>query len=368
MKTQCPNCKQHYEVDDSFLGATVSCETCKKEFVVENEETEINYLDNSSKTSKKAFVLMGLVFVLVLFVCVFFIAKLSNKVNVLTAQNTELQNEIKELKQKNSELKSEVDDLVFGPEAMLLNALAAYNTSDLDRANKIIVELFQKYPGKRMNKEYMDAFDKISLAFEDMQMKKRKEEEKRQAEKRREEEKRQADKEKKEAEMLAMIDKKYDIMQEITWYKTKRDCKYTLSRFKYVDASNKYYCVELYFGKKDNGLFLLRLESRFYDATDSHTWIFYEKVQLKGDNGVNVFVETKYPEKESEVGNGSITEWSDNYVGDMDNQFIKLAKANTIRVKFYGKYPYEFDMNEEQLNAFKDIISLYESMRQEEEE
>ena len=35
MKTQCPYCQQHYEVDDEFLGATVSCETCKRDFVIE---------------------------------------------------------------------------------------------------------------------------------------------------------------------------------------------------------------------------------------------------------------------------------------------------------------------------------------------
>ena len=266
MKTHCPYCKQNYEVDDSFLGETVSCEACKKDFVVEKEETGSNYSDNSSKSTPKVFVFMGLIIVLILFASICIIAKLSNKVNALTTQNSEFQAEISILKQEKSDLKTKLDDLVFGPEAMLLNALAAYNTSDIERANKIIVELFQKYPGKRMNKEYMDAYDKITLAFDDMQVKKRIEEEKRQAEKA-----------KKEAEILKKIEKNYDVMQEITWYKTIRNCEYSLSQFQYTNASNKFYKVEMYFGKKDNGDFLLRLKSKFYDATDSQHGFFTKK-------------------------------------------------------------------------------------------
>ena len=35
MKTLCPNCKQQYEVEDTFLGATGICEICKTEFMIE---------------------------------------------------------------------------------------------------------------------------------------------------------------------------------------------------------------------------------------------------------------------------------------------------------------------------------------------
>lgn len=33
MKTQCPNCKQEYEVDDRFNNQTVKCSMCKQGFI-----------------------------------------------------------------------------------------------------------------------------------------------------------------------------------------------------------------------------------------------------------------------------------------------------------------------------------------------
>lgn len=35
MKTQCPHCKQRYEIEDNFSGASVECSTCGKSFIVE---------------------------------------------------------------------------------------------------------------------------------------------------------------------------------------------------------------------------------------------------------------------------------------------------------------------------------------------
>lgn len=35
MKTECPHCNQHYEVDDQYNGQVVECQKCKQEFFVE---------------------------------------------------------------------------------------------------------------------------------------------------------------------------------------------------------------------------------------------------------------------------------------------------------------------------------------------
>ena len=34
MKTKCPHCGQHYELDDSSVGMTATCEKCQKDFTV----------------------------------------------------------------------------------------------------------------------------------------------------------------------------------------------------------------------------------------------------------------------------------------------------------------------------------------------
>lgn len=373
MTTECPYCRQRYDVDDSYFGTVVSCETCKRDFTVDNmdeqyivSDSDKEYVNNKADSSKSTIVpifLLGALFVVVVIVCAFVIMKMHGRMNDYALQNAKLQANVEQLTQQKDELQAKIDDLVFGPETMLQNALAAYETSDFEGAKKIIVQLFDRYPGKRVTKKYLEAYDKITIACEKQLAEKAENEAKERAEKAEKEAKRRAEKEEKEAKALVNISKKYDLMQETTWYETSRNCEKELSKFKYVDAPNKYYSISLYFGKKDNGTFLLRLRTSFYDATESYNWVFYDRVQLKGDNGVNIYIETKYPEKDSEVGDGSVREWSDNYVGDKAIDFIKLAKADIIYVKFYGKYPYEFVMTDEQICAFKEILTLYESMR-----
>lgn len=34
LKIECPSCNQHYSVDESFIGQTVECSVCGKEFTV----------------------------------------------------------------------------------------------------------------------------------------------------------------------------------------------------------------------------------------------------------------------------------------------------------------------------------------------
>ena len=38
MKTSCPHCGQHYELEDSFAGQPVTCERCWKDFTVPAEK------------------------------------------------------------------------------------------------------------------------------------------------------------------------------------------------------------------------------------------------------------------------------------------------------------------------------------------
>lgn len=35
MKTECPHCGQHYEVDEEYIGQIANCIICKQEFVIE---------------------------------------------------------------------------------------------------------------------------------------------------------------------------------------------------------------------------------------------------------------------------------------------------------------------------------------------
>ena len=48
IKTECPWCKQHYSVDESFIGQDVECSVCGKQFAVRNPSVSTPSLDNSS--------------------------------------------------------------------------------------------------------------------------------------------------------------------------------------------------------------------------------------------------------------------------------------------------------------------------------
>jgi hypothetical protein len=37
MKTQCPRCRQMYEVEDKYEGQVLTCSTCKEDFMVEKQ-------------------------------------------------------------------------------------------------------------------------------------------------------------------------------------------------------------------------------------------------------------------------------------------------------------------------------------------
>jgi hypothetical protein len=88
--------------------------------------------------------------------------------------------------------------------------------------------------------------------------------------------------------------------------------------------------------------------------------MFYENIHLLADNGNEIIVETRYPEKKSDNGDYGLTEWSDNLLAE--SEVLPLASANQIKVRFNGKYTNTFTMTENQLRAFKEVIEKFKSI------
>ena len=42
MKTECPHCDQHYEVDEEYIGQIAKCISCNQEFVIEMIKSDTN--------------------------------------------------------------------------------------------------------------------------------------------------------------------------------------------------------------------------------------------------------------------------------------------------------------------------------------
>ena len=68
METQCPNCNQLYDVDDEALGQIVECPECKKEFLVESNNSTSN-VKKAKRSIPKKFIAVVSIALLLLIGC-----------------------------------------------------------------------------------------------------------------------------------------------------------------------------------------------------------------------------------------------------------------------------------------------------------
>ena len=358
MKIECPHCKQHYEVDEQYVAEIIVCQICNTKFQVDCPKNDVRtqgytYGQTCMEKIKIIFksvmsrstLLISIVSVIAIVMCV--IATSLNKQMIILRKDIKSKAKIISSLHENIKTKEHIIDVLkYGAKRLSLEAEAAVKDGELDKARLVYEELFKRHPHEKYNSVYRTSYNNIvSLIEKDKKLK----------------EKQRAAR---EAVMLANIVKEHDYMQSITWYQTKRDCKYVTQKGKYDNFPDEYYYIELYVGQSDDKKNkLLRLRTRYYTYGKSKgPWIFYDKVQIKGSNGSEVFIATTYPEKKTEVGDGSLKEWADNNVNDIAKELTKIAESSSIFVKFYGKYPFEFNMTGQQTAAFKEIIARYNSL------
>jgi tetratricopeptide (TPR) repeat protein len=121
---------------------------------------------------------------------------------------------------------------------------------------------------------------------------------------------------------------------------------------------NKKFYVELYIVQKYSGKKSYRLKTRF-SAPD---YLSYDMVVLQGDNGNRVEVKSVHPRKQSAVEGDGIAEWSDDEIAD-EEKVNRLARSNSISVQFKGGYKYSFEMDEEEIAAFRELVRKYQSLK-----
>jgi hypothetical protein len=59
------------------------------------------------------------------------------------------------------------------------------------------------------------------------------------------------------------------------------------------------------------------------------------------------------------VDSDGVTEWSDNEIAE-DDKINRLAKSNSITVTFKGGNRYTFEMSEQQLTAFREVVKKFQ--------
>ncbi len=123
-------------------------------------------------------------------------------------------------------------------------------------------------------------------------------------------------------------------------------------------GEDRKFFVELYFIQRYTGKKFYKVKTR-YQAPE---YLSYESVTLQGQNGTKLTVDTIYPQKQSMVDSDGVTEWSDNEIAE-DDKINRLAKSNSITVTFKGGNRYTFEMNEQQLTAFREVVRKYQIIR-----
>jgi tetratricopeptide (TPR) repeat protein len=160
-----------------------------------------------------------------------------------------------------------------------------------------------------------------------------------------------------EGELEAQRDISRHILIEDDPIKSWKVYRSTRTLTQQVGEDRKFF-VEIYFIQRYTGKKFFKIKTR-YQAPE---YLSYESVTLQGQNGTKLTVDTIYPQKQSMIDSDGVTEWSDNEVAE-DDKILRLAKSNSITVTFKGGNRYTFEMNEQQLSAFREVVKKYQATR-----
>jgi len=247
------------------------------------------------------------------------------------------QKEYDALKAENDKLKMEIEDLKFGPDKLLSQAKVYIDSKDFIKAKSELQTLLDKHPASQQSTEAKILMTSVEKGIKEQKLA---------------EEKAIAEKEKKEKERLAnatkKMNKKYDDVNEITWYRDKTSPAYV--------NYNGFYA---YIGQSNGSKPWLRLAIQ-YAADD---WLFIESYTIKVDGKTYTISENSYGEIKTDNG-GGIWEWLDRQVGSSEYEIIKaVANGKDVKIRFVGKdYHKDKAITEQQKTALRNVLDAYEAL------
>lgn len=259
-------------------------------------------------------------------------------ITLLTSCGGVSQKEYDSLKAENEKLKMEIEDLKFGPDKLLSQAKVYIENKDFINAKSELQTLLDKHPASQQSTEAKSLMTIVENGIKELKLA---------------EEKKIAEKEKKEKERLAnatkKMSKKYDDVNEITWYRDK-------SSPAYVNYNGFY----AYIGQSKGSKPWLRLAIQ-YAADD---WLFIESYTIKVDGKTYTISENSYGEIKTDNGSGGIWEWLDRQVGSSEYEIIKaVANGKDVKIRFSGKdYHKDKTITEQQKTALRNVLDAYEAL------
>jgi outer membrane murein-binding lipoprotein Lpp len=248
------------------------------------------------------------------------------------------QAEVDKLNAEIETLKKEIDECENGADKLFGRANLYFDQKDFSKSKSELNNLIQKYPTSTEAEKGKALLTKIDSEIEKLAEQKKKEE----IARKKAEEKRLAN-------ATKNMRKKYDDMNEITWYRDKSSPRY-----------NNYNGFFGYFGKTNTGSPFLRLRIQ-YAADD---WLFIERYVIKVDGITYEIAEEKYGEIETDNGSGGIWEWLDRSVTKKEMEIMRaVANGKDVKIRFIGKQYYkDKTINSTQKRALRNVIDAFEAM------
>lgn len=257
--------------------------------------------------------------------------------NGITKEKYEsLVSENKLLKTQIEKKNDEIEVLKFGADK-LLNEAKNLNSSKRfkDAKNKLGV-LLEKHPASNESVEGKKLLIIVNKEIEKQRLlAERKAKEKIKAEKKR------------LAQATSKMKKKYDDMNEITWYEDRASGGYTSKLYAYI-------------GKRENSKPFLRFYNRYY-ADD---WLFIESYKFKIDGETYTITEKEYGEIKTNNGSGSIWETLDRRVDSEIFTILKaIANSKSAKIRYNGKdYYKDRTITSSEKRAIRNVFDAYEAL------
>ncbi|HBZ67574.1 MAG TPA: hypothetical protein DEO70_12120 [Bacteroidales bacterium] len=259
-------------------------------------------------------------------------------ISLLTSCGGVEQKEYDALKTENENLKREIEELQFGPERLLNKAKVYIDNKDFEKAKAELQTLLDKHLGSQQANDAKKLLIIVENGIKDQILA---------------EEKAIAEKERVEKERIAnatkKLHKKYDDVNEITWYRDK-------SSPAFVNYNGFY----VYIGQTNGSKPWLRLAIQY--ASDD--WLFIESYIIKVDGKTFTISEDSYGEIKTDNGSGGIWEWLDRKVGSSEYEIIKaVSQGKEVKIRFSGKdYHKDKTITEQQKTALRNVLDAYEAL------
>lgn len=144
------------------------------------------------------------------------------------------------------------------------------------------------------------------------------------------------------------LNKSYDDVDGVTWYKNKYFAHYNNSNL-----------LSIYIGQRKEGAPWLRLIMS-YCGDD---WIFFDRAVISYDGNSFDVPFDEYKEKKSDNSGSECWEWIDVPVSDAMLAFLrKMANGKTLKMRLAGKYVKTRVLTPSEVDAIKDVLAGYDAL------